>query len=44
MMFFEINHIKNLIVKEDFLKPYKPSEAEKCAARDDTFLRKIYST
>ena len=27
-------------MKEDFLKPYKPSEADKLAARDDKFIEK----
>jgi hypothetical protein len=31
---------RDLEIKEDFLKPYKPSEADKLAARDDKFIEK----
>jgi hypothetical protein len=31
---------RDLEIKEDFLKPYKHSEAEKLAARDDKFIEK----
>ena len=30
----------DLEIKEDFIKPYKPSEADKLAARDDKFIEK----
>ena len=31
---------RDLEIKEGFLKPYKPSEAEKLAARDNKFIEK----
>jgi len=31
---------RDLEIKEDFLKPYKPSEADKLKARDDKFIVK----
>jgi len=31
---------RDLEIKEDFLKPYKPSEDDKLAARDDKFFEK----
>jgi len=31
---------RDLEIKEDFLKPYKPSEADKLAARYDKFIEK----
>ena len=31
---------RDLEIIEDFLKPYKPSEADKIAARDDKFIVK----
>jgi hypothetical protein len=31
---------RDLEIKEDSLKPYKPSEAEKLVARDDKFIEK----
>jgi hypothetical protein len=30
-----------LEIKEECVKPYKPSEDKKCAARDDKFLEKV---
>ena len=30
---------RDLEIKEDFLKPYKPSEDDKLAARDDKFFK-----
>ena len=31
---------RDLAIKEDFLTPYKPSEADKLAAKDDKFIVK----
>ena len=31
---------RDLAIKDDFATPYKPSEADKLAARDDTFIEK----
>ena len=31
---------RDLEIREDFLKPYKPSEAEKREAKDDKFIEK----
>ena len=31
---------RDLAIKEDFVTPYKPSEADKLAARDDKFIEK----
>ncbi len=35
---------RDLAIKDDFVTPYKPSKADKLAARDDKFIEKTYST
>ena len=32
--------LKDFKIKEEFFKPYKPSDAEKLSARDDKFVEK----
>lgn len=35
---------RDLEIKDDFVTPYKPSEDDKLAARDDKFIEKTFST